>query len=66
MCESHDGFIWTKGDDSQAPGCGTCWCCQPNGNQKLFNKFKIICNSYYYYPSFPSMAKLFLYGLILF
>ena len=45
MCESHDGFIWTKGDDSQAPGCGTCWCCQPNGNQKLFNKHKIICNS---------------------
>lgn len=35
MCERHDGFIWTRGDDSKAPGCGTCWCCQPDGNIKI-------------------------------
>ena len=29
-CERHPGFIFTKGDDKLAPGCGTCWCCQPS------------------------------------
>ena len=30
VCESHPGFIFTKGDVSKAPGCtGGCWCCKP-------------------------------------
>ena len=36
-CESHAGFVFTKGDDSKARGCGKGWCCQPSneGNYKL-------------------------------
>ena len=35
-CESHSGFIFSKGDDSKARGCGKGWCCQPSnqGNNK--------------------------------
>ena len=29
-CESHSGFVFSKGDDSKARGCGKDWCCQPN------------------------------------
>ena len=30
VCESHPGFIFTKGDVSKAPGCTSgCWCCKP-------------------------------------
>ena len=29
ICEGHPGFIFTKGDESKAPGCYYCWCCQP-------------------------------------
>ena len=30
VCESHYGFIFTKGDETKAPGCSDgCWCCQP-------------------------------------
>ena len=25
------GFVFSKGDDKMAPGCGSCWCCQPLG-----------------------------------
>ena len=32
VCETHPGFKFTKGDDELAPGCGTCWCCQPGNN----------------------------------
>jgi len=28
-CEGHPSFIFSKGDASKAPGCGSCWCCQP-------------------------------------
>jgi len=28
-CEGYENFIFTQGDDSKAPGCGGCWCCQP-------------------------------------
>ena len=28
-CESHFGFIYSQGDDSKAPECGGCSCCQP-------------------------------------
>ena len=24
------GFRHTRGDNSKAPGCGSCWCCQPD------------------------------------
>ena len=31
MCEAHQGFVFSKGDDSLAPGCNEkCWCCQPS------------------------------------
>ena len=30
ICESHPGFIFSKGDESKASGCPSyCWCCQP-------------------------------------
>ena len=30
VCESHPGNIFTKGDETKAPGCSEgCWCCQP-------------------------------------
>ena len=29
VCESVAGRIYSKGDETKAPGCGTCWCCQP-------------------------------------
>ena len=35
-CEEY-GYIFSEGDDSKAPGCGECWCCQPevmSGNCK--------------------------------
>ena len=28
-CESNQGFVFSGGDDTLAPGCGLCWCCQP-------------------------------------
>ena len=30
-CEAYPGHIFTRGDDTKAPGCGGCWCCQPAG-----------------------------------
>merc|ERR1712142_791641 len=32
--EQGDGFIFSGGDDSKAPGCGTCGCCQPSFDVK--------------------------------
>ena len=30
VCERHPGFVFSKGDESKAPGCSNgCWCCQP-------------------------------------
>jgi len=30
MCESRgDGFLYSQGNDSIAPGCDRCWCCKP-------------------------------------
>ena len=30
MCESAgNGFVFSQGDESKAPGCGNCWCCSP-------------------------------------
>jgi len=30
-CENKGvGFVWSQGDESKAPGCGGCWCCQPS------------------------------------
>lgn len=30
MCETRgQGFLYTEGNDSIAPGCDRCWCCQP-------------------------------------
>ena len=38
-CENKQNFVFSQGDDSMAPGCGKCWCCQPanqhNGNKVL-------------------------------
>ena len=32
MCESAGiGFVFSEGDESKAPGCGTCDCCKPLG-----------------------------------
>jgi len=31
VCESHENFIFSQGSESIAPGCGKCWCCQPDG-----------------------------------
>ena len=28
-CESHQGFVFSRGDNTLAPGCGECLCCQP-------------------------------------
>ena len=28
-CEQH-GYIFSQGDENKAPGCGGCWCCQPD------------------------------------
>ena len=28
-CEKYDNFVFTEGDGRKAPGCGSCWCCQP-------------------------------------
>ena len=28
-CESKPGFVFSEGDETKAPGCGTCWCCEP-------------------------------------
>ena len=33
-CEGYENFIFTLGDDSKAPGCGGCWCCQPKNKGK--------------------------------
>ena len=30
VCEAVLGRIFTKGDNTLAPGCETCWCCQPS------------------------------------
>ena len=30
-CENTLGFVYSKGDDSKAPGCGKCACCEPKG-----------------------------------
>ena len=35
-CEEH-GFIFSHGNDYKAPGCGTCWCCQPSKNSGNYN-----------------------------
>ena len=45
-CESHSGFVFSKGDDSKARGCGKGWCCQPSnqGNHKCLmvqNQLKV-------------------------
>ena len=38
-CESYTNFIYTQGDDSKAPGCGACYCCQPKpGKSEYINK----------------------------
>ena len=38
-CEGYESFVFTQGDESKAPGCGTCWCCQPNeGKTRYVNK----------------------------
>ena len=30
MCESAGtGYVFSRGDENQAPGCGDCWCCKP-------------------------------------
>jgi len=33
-CEGHSNsegnFVFSQGVDSKAPGCGSCWCCQPD------------------------------------
>eukprot|EP00092_Neocalanus_flemingeri_P057786 GFUD01068750.1.p1 GENE.GFUD01068750.1~~GFUD01068750.1.p1 ORF type:complete len:103 (-),score=18.81 GFUD01068750.1:302-610(-) len=29
-CENDLGHKWSYGDDSLAPGCGQCWCCEKN------------------------------------
>ena len=29
MCERHEGYVYSQGNETLAPGCGTCWCCKP-------------------------------------
>lgn len=29
-CERYENFVFTEGDGAKAPGCGSCWCCQPD------------------------------------
>ena len=29
-CESNRNFVYSQGDEKKAPGCGNCWCCQPD------------------------------------
>ena len=29
-CEGYENFVFSEGDNSKAPGCGSCWCCQPD------------------------------------
>ena len=36
-CEGYENFVFTKGDDSKAPGCGNCWCCQPDNLGKAIS-----------------------------
>ncbi|KAK3600651.1 hypothetical protein CHS0354_031564 [Potamilus streckersoni] len=31
VCETIRGHLFTGGEDSLAPGCGTCWCCRKPG-----------------------------------
>ena len=33
-CEGYENFVFTQGVDSKAPGCGNCWCCQPDNSGK--------------------------------
>ena len=30
VCEGDPSRVFTGGDDTQAPGCGSCWCCSSN------------------------------------
>ena len=30
MCERHNGHVFTRGDNTNKPGCGHCWCCRKN------------------------------------
>ena len=29
-CEERQNFVFSQGVASKAPGCGGCWCCQPD------------------------------------
>jgi len=37
-CQSIGGpFVFTRGNNDNYPGCGTCWCCKRKAGRKLWN-----------------------------
>jgi len=37
-CQSIGGpFVFTRGNNDNYPGCGTCWCCKRKAGRQLFN-----------------------------
>ena len=44
-CETHQGFVFTLGDEKLAPGCGKCWCCQPSNIYVNFLPAKLYKNT---------------------
>ena len=60
------GYKFSKGDETKAPGCGTCWCCKPNGGKvNTFSGIIIIyggCNRFpifRYWPFFIPIIRYF-------